>query len=243
MTDPTRPQRALVVSAHAADFVWRAGGAIASTVAAGGQAHVVCLTFGERGESQGLWAVPGMTLAEVKSRRLDEATRAAALLGATIEFWDSGDYPLLTTEPMIDALVQVMREQQPDVILTHPRDDPYNLDHSATFEFTMRSRMVAQAQGHSRSTTPIGAPQVLQFEPHQPEQCGFVPDLLLDISPVFAQKLEAMEVMGAQGHLVDYYADLAVRRGVQARRNGGAGGIVHAEAFERVFPVVSGHLL
>ena len=47
--------RLLVISAHAADFVWRAGGYIAATAAAGGEAHVVCLSFGERGESPGAW--------------------------------------------------------------------------------------------------------------------------------------------------------------------------------------------
>jgi 4-oxalomesaconate hydratase len=47
--------RMLVVSAHAADFVWRAGGAIAAVTAAGGAAHVVALSYGERGESGELW--------------------------------------------------------------------------------------------------------------------------------------------------------------------------------------------
>ena len=37
-------QRLLVVSAHAADFVWRAAGYIALATAAGGTAHVVCLS-------------------------------------------------------------------------------------------------------------------------------------------------------------------------------------------------------
>ncbi len=46
------PQKtALVVSAHSADFVWRAGGAIALHVEQGYQVHVVCLSYGERGES------------------------------------------------------------------------------------------------------------------------------------------------------------------------------------------------
>ena len=40
---------ALVVSAHSADFVWRAAGAIATIVEAGGTAHVVSLSYGERG--------------------------------------------------------------------------------------------------------------------------------------------------------------------------------------------------
>ena len=59
------------------------------------------------------------------------------------------------------------------------------------------------------------------FEPHQPELCGFVPDVLLDITAVWDQKRKAMESMEAQGHLVDYYADLGRRRGTQAVRNSG----------------------
>ena len=47
--------RLLVVSAHAADFVWRAARYIAVVTAAFGQAHVVCLSYGEHGESPGAW--------------------------------------------------------------------------------------------------------------------------------------------------------------------------------------------
>ena len=40
----------LVISAHAADFVWRAGGAVALAVSQGDRVRVLCLTYGERGE-------------------------------------------------------------------------------------------------------------------------------------------------------------------------------------------------
>jgi 4-oxalomesaconate hydratase len=84
---------------------------------------------------------------------------------------------------------------------------------------------------------------VLQFEPHQPEVCGFAPDLLLDITPVFDRKVEAMQCMdGAQGHLVRYYTDLGVRRGVQAVRNGAPTSVSHAEAYQRTFPTVGEEL-
>src|ERR1035437_6451997 len=48
----------LVVSAHAADFVWRAGGAIALYASRGYKVRILCLSYGERGESQGAdeWA-------------------------------------------------------------------------------------------------------------------------------------------------------------------------------------------
>jgi 4-oxalomesaconate hydratase len=241
--NPASGRTLLVVSAHAADFVWRAGGAIATFVRQGGVAHVLCLTYGEKGESQGLWKQPAMTLETVKRQRHDQATHAAGLLGAQIRFLDAGDYPLRATDELYNQVVDTMRQVQPDLIMTHPAADPYNLDHALAYEVVMRSRMIAQADGHDRSTQPIGAPQVLRFEPHQPEQCGFKPDLLLDVSEVFAMKREAMRAMdAAQGHLVAYYDQLGERRGVQARRNGGHAAITHAEAFERVFPVVAGEL-
>ena len=46
---------ALVISAHAADFVWRCGGAIALHQNLGYEVTIVCLSFGERGESGNLW--------------------------------------------------------------------------------------------------------------------------------------------------------------------------------------------
>ncbi len=42
----------LVVSAHAADFVWRAGGAIALYSGRGYRVRILCLSYGERGESE-----------------------------------------------------------------------------------------------------------------------------------------------------------------------------------------------
>ena len=82
------------MSAHSADFVWRAAGAIATVTASGGSALVVSLSFGERGESGELWKQEGQTLENVKAIRRGEAEAAAEILGAEIVFLDRGDYPL-----------------------------------------------------------------------------------------------------------------------------------------------------
>lgn len=74
----------LVVSAHAADFVWRAGGAIALYAERGYHVRIVCLSFGERGESAKMWRQPGMTMDRVKVARREEAERAAEILGGTL---------------------------------------------------------------------------------------------------------------------------------------------------------------
>ena len=71
---------ALVISAHAADFVWRCGGAIALHQKLGYDVTVASLSFGERGESAKLWKQEGMTLDRVKSERRKEAEAAARAL-------------------------------------------------------------------------------------------------------------------------------------------------------------------
>ena len=72
----------LVVSAHAADFVWRAGGAIALYAQKGYRVRILCLSFGERGESERLWKKEGMTVECVKQERQKESERAAGILHA-----------------------------------------------------------------------------------------------------------------------------------------------------------------
>jgi 4-oxalomesaconate hydratase len=243
VTAPGQPHgRLLVVSAHAADFVWRAGGYIALTAAAGGDAHVVCLSFGERGESPGAWKQPGMTLERVKEIRKAEAEAAGAELGATVRFLDKGDYPLPSGEDMLLELAELMREIAPAVILTHAKADPYNYDHPVAADLTIRARAVAQAAGRPSAHPQLGAPPVFRFEPHQPEMCEFRPDVLVDITPVYERKVAAMNAMASQEHLVSYYRDLAARRGVQAVRNGGPSSLRYAEAYQRVFPQVAGVL-
>jgi 4-oxalomesaconate hydratase len=234
--------RLLVVSAHAADFVWRAGGYIALTAAAGGQPTVVCLSFGERGESPGAWKQPGMTLERVKQIRKAEAEAAGAALGASMRFLDKGDYPLPAGEDMLLELAELMREVAPQVILTHARADPYNYDHPVAADLTIRARAVAQAAGRPSAHPQLGAPPVFRFEPHQPEMCEFRPDVLVDITPVFDLKQQAMAAMRSQQHLARYYESLAERRAVHAVRNGGSPDIQYAEAYQRVFPQVSGVL-
>ena len=236
---------ALVISAHAADFVWRAGGAIALATARGERVKVVCLSYGERGESASAWRA-GKTLDEIKAQRREEAQNAAGTLGAEIEFLDAGDYPLRDTEELTDRIVHQFREVNPGVVLTHTLADPYNQDHPAAGHLALKARVLAQAAGYPAPGDPIGAPPVFLFEPHQPEMCDFKPEVLLDITSVFGTKRKAMECMAAQQHLWEYYTDLAKRRGTQLARNAGPNLGIRAstmgEAYMRVFPQVTGVL-
>lgn len=234
----TAPNSVLVVSAHSADFVWRAGGAIALHAAQGDHVTVVCLSYGERGESAKLWRLPGMTLDRVKSERQQEARAAANALGVhDIQFWDLGDYPIALDQPALFRLAALFRAVRPAFMLTHSERDIYNHDHPAVTDFAQHARILAQAHGHEPETKVIGAPPVFLFEPHQPEQCGWKPDVLLDIGAVWDQKRAAIECMAGQEHLWEYYTRVAQQRGAQAARNSDKN-VTWGEGYQSVFPHV-----
>lgn len=232
---------ALVISAHSADFVWRCGGAIALHADKGYDVTVVCLSYGERGESAKLWKEGGMTLEKVKAARRKEAENAAKALNVhDIEFFDLGDYPLEMDREAKFRLVDVIRNVQPAFMLSHSLEDPYNTDHPYATKMAIECRMIAQAWGHNPGEKVLGAPQLYLFEPHQTEQCGWKPDTILDITPVWEKKKAAIECMEGQQHLWHYYTNVAENRANQFRRNSGgqAGGreAKYAEAFQSVFP-------
>ena len=232
---------ALILSAHAADFVWRCGGAIALHSKIGYEISVICLSYGERGESAKLWKQKGMNLDNAKNIRKKEAERAAKFLNVhDIKFYDLGDYPLEVNIETKFKLVETMRKIQPRFIMSHSKFDPYNTDHMHTTEIAMQVRMIAQAWGHNPGQKVIGAPQLYLFEPHQTEQMGWVPNVFLDISEVWENKLRAIECMEGQQHLWEYYTNLAKNRANHFRRNsGGQGGksnAQYAEGFQSIYP-------
>jgi len=234
----THPRRLMVIGAHAADFVWRAGGALAVTSANGGAARVLALSYGERGESGELWKQEGQTVERVKQVRREEAERAARALGAEFDCLDLGDYPLEIGAEALSQLVERIREFAPDVLITHTDADPFNPDHALAHAAVARARSLAAGAGVPSAFATIKPPELYLFEPHQPELCNFVPNTFLDITPVFERKLAAMAEMKAQSYLQSYYAERAGHRANHARRSGGGQNIRQAEAFQRVTPRV-----
>ena len=120
----------LVVSAHAADFVWRAGGAIALATVARRPGHGAVPEL-RRARRVGQRLAGGPDAGGDQGAAPAEAESAAAALGAEIEFLDAGDYPLRESDELVDRIVRVYREVNPSVVLTHTLADPYNHDHPA----------------------------------------------------------------------------------------------------------------
>ena len=231
-----------VIGAHSADFVWRAGGAVAKAVENGGTAEVIALSYGERGESGELWKQDGQTVDNVKRVRNAEAQAAAGHLGASFLCLDLGDYPLQIDADALNQIADAIRAFAPDVLITHTDRDPFNPDHPVAFTAVDRARGLAAGAGVQSGFATVAPPALFLFEPHQPELCNFTPTTFVDITSVIERKKAAMAEMKAQQYLQTYYAQRAEQRANHARRASGDKSVQYAEAFQRVIPQVVSEL-
>lgn len=235
-----RDTNILVISAHAADFVWRSGGTIAKYIKNGANVSLVILSYGARGESNDLWKMENQTLENVKKIRDEEIQKAAEIIGVKeMEIWDYQDYPMMFDDERLDRLVKKIREVRPHHIITHSFGDAFNPDHEGVARFVHQASVCATSAGVRIEGYPnIPQTRIFGFEPHQSEISGFKPEVIIDITETFEIKKAAMQCFETQGHLIEYYGDRAKMRGNHARRISGNKTYKFAESFTRFFPYV-----
>jgi 4-oxalomesaconate hydratase len=237
--------RLLVFSAHAADFCSRAGGTIALYTSRGSTVHVVDLSYGEVGESGGYWAREGLkSIEEAKRVRAAEAEEAASILGGTIEFLDYGDYPLMIDQLRLEQLAKLIRRRRPDIILTHWKQDPFNIDHEVTTLAVLRAAGIAAIPGFDHTGDAVHPyPYAFGYEPTVPrnEAAGFFPDHYVAIEDVFDVKMKALRALRSQGFLEKFYTQWAEYRALQATQSSRKP-VKYAEAFQRFVATVDTRL-
>jgi 4-oxalomesaconate hydratase len=234
-------EKMLVVSAHAADWLWRASGTVAKYLKEGAEVSVLCLTYGARGESGELWKTPGMTTEEVKNIRLQESSEAAKKLGVTsFEIWDFDDCPLTEGPEILQKLNAKIREVRPTVIITHDPIDDTNADHGVASDIVFKAALMSRQKGiETNGLDSIGIVQIYGMEPSQTERSGFVPQVYFDITEVWEEKAAAMAYIKAQPRTPTIHTRAATHRGWQAARMPGGKGIKYAESFSIRFPVIT----
>ena len=233
-------EKLMVVSAHAADWVWRCSGTIAKYKNMGAEVCVVCLTHGERGESGALWKKEGANKENVMATSLSESKAVAEYLGVDdFEMWEYQDHPLVMSAEILDRLNEKMRQFQPTVIVTHDWHDDTNTDHVVASDITFTTFGMSRHKGiESETTTTNGIVQIYGFEPSQTERSGYVPEVYIDITDVWEQKLYAMSLIKAQPATCKIHERVNTHRGWQAGRMPNGKGIKFAESFTVRYPII-----
>ena len=230
-------RRVLIFSAHAADFCSRAGGAICRFVDAGCEVQIHDLTYGEKCESPSLWnSNPNISLDEVKAIRRDEIEAAAGVLGAPIACLDFDDSPILVGPERRAQILEIIRAFQPDLVLSHWRNDFLHPDHVETVEAVIWASRYCFRPGIKTDHPPCPAPEIVCFEPIAGASpvTSFVPNLYVDITKVFERKKNALRCLASQPELPDRYEIIGRYRGLEAQMTAFLKQCEVAEAFCRL---------
>jgi LmbE family N-acetylglucosaminyl deacetylase len=219
---PTSPPPVLAFGAHPDDIEFGCGGIIARETRAGRRAHFVVCSRGESASS----GKPAM--------RAAEARRAAAILGATLEFvLLDGDARLEARPAHALKLAAVIRRVHPGVVLAPSLAENQHPDHPRLGQMVRDAARIARYGGvaglRGRPAHAIGSLYYYAVTPEaEPE--GALP-VLVDISApgVVATWTTAMQAHRSQMRSREY-VELQLGR---ARIRGLSAGVAHAQA---IFP-------
>ncbi len=160
----------LAVGAHPDDIEIGCGGALLAHRAAGDEVVLLTLSKGAHGGQQQV--------------RMQEARRAAALLGGTLVFGDLPDTNILADRSTIGLIEDVVRRTKPSVVYTHTANDLHQ-DHRAVHEATMVAcRQVSTVLCYQAPSTNV------EFRPRRFEDIGEYMDQKLALLHCYASQRE-----------------------------------------------------
>ena len=234
MLEHEAPASALAVYGHPDDPEISAGGTLARWVDAGAEISVLICTRGDKGSQD-----PAADADALARTRLEETTRAGAVLGITRSFHlDHGDGEIENTRELRSEIVRYVRELRPEVVLCPDPtqvffgDRYYNhRDHRVTGWATLDSVLPAAGNPH-----------------YFPEQLGdglevhdvsavylsatFEVNCWVDISDTLDRKIEALFCHASQlTGTGEWFREFL--RGM-AEEGGRIAGVPYAEGFRRL---------
>lgn len=176
----------LCASAHPDDIELQCAGTLIRYVKEGHKVYMAVATTGNVGSKD-------HTGPEIEAIRAVEAQRAADEIGAELIMMGFKDGEVWLDNPTWKTYVDLVRRTNPDVIITHDRDD-YVHDHSNVGELVYRAAIWASvANIPDTKYEPIGhIPTVFYFETVGTHRIA-PPDHYVDITQEFEQKVVAFK--------------------------------------------------
>lgn len=129
---------------------------------------------------------------ELREVRMKEAQSAARLIGAQYYAIDIGDLHVSAeNNKLVARLAKVIRDVQPDMIITH-NDRDYMNDHMQTYLSVFRATFAASCNHYDVNAHPASAPITPLYHMDTLTGADFLPTEYVDISDVIDLKMEAL---------------------------------------------------
>ena len=245
------PLRILSIGAHPADIFDQSGGTMAHHVERGDFVGCTVLTHGARvhdvvvseemfhKEKVPTGAELESIMAERSDIKVEEARKACSILGVEdITFFGADDAVLVVTPETVKRLAKLLRQERPDIILTHfPREGD-----GLTNAHAVSGQIVTHAMAHAGSVDPedsnpphrvarvfyFGAGAATLRSTLWDADGGYYNDVFIDITDVVERKLAALDCLVSQGYNGAY-----ARKRIESSDGafGTAGGVAYSEGF------------
>lgn len=206
----SKRQTIVVITPHPDDAEASCGGLIANSVIKGDTVVILTMTGGELG----IW---GKNKEEVRVIRTVEARNAAAVLGASVEFFGAIDASLAVDSTSTRKLTEILLRINPDVVLA-PWPLDVHSDHQASGLLAWRVYLDRRFTFDLYFYETSNSPHTKTFQ--------FFPTDYVDITDVIKKKQEALYQQKSQGP-ADWwgmYEHMAIV-------NGYAADVTYAEAY------------
>lgn len=183
--------RLLVVGPHPDDCSIKAGGIAATYVDAGHDVTFLSVTDGSAGHHE-------LDRDAIAARRRREVDAVADTLGVDYEVFDIRDGELRPTLETRHRLIRFIREVDPDLVLG-PRPNDYHPDHRYCAQVVRDAAYMLIVPNVCPDTPPLESVPVIGYvADHFQKPQPFDPDVVLDVSDVEAQKLDALHCHESQ---------------------------------------------
>jgi len=183
--------RIIGIGAHPDDCDLGMGGTAALWAKMGHAVKCVSVTNGDAGHQ----SMGGGALAK---RRRAEAQESGRRLGIAYDVLDNHDGELLPTLDVRLQIIRKIREWNADVVIA-PRPNDYHPDHRYTGVLVQDAAYMVVVPNVAPDTPPLKKnPVFLYFQDRFQKPAPFRPDITVDISSVFEQKVHALDAHESQ---------------------------------------------
>jgi LmbE family N-acetylglucosaminyl deacetylase len=186
-----KPLRIIMIGAHPDDCDMDGGGTAILFAKMGYAVKFVSVTNGDAGHQ----SMGGGMLAK---RRIDEAHEAGKRFGVEYDVLDNHDGELLPTLAVRLQIIRKIREWNADVVMA-PRPNDYHPDHRYTGVLVQDAAYLVAVPNVAPDTPPLKKnPVFLYFQDFFQRPNPFRPDIAVDITSVFDQKIHALDAHESQ---------------------------------------------
>lgn len=220
--------KVLAIGCHPDDIEVACAGTLAKYTNEGHEVTVCHVANGNRGHAV---IMPD----ELRAMRREEAKKAGSLAGIKVITCDIDDVMVYDVKEQRDLVVDVIRSEMPDVIITHSPND-YMPDHTAVSKLVFDASFAASVPHYE---TAVGGAAELTPLYYMDTLAGvnFMPTEYVDISSTIDKKLEMLECHVSQMKWMrDHdHIDFAEFVKTCARFRGLQCGVQYAEAFTQAY--------